>query len=338
MPPSSPSNFLNKHGYLLLLIPPIFVYLIANVLFEFSVKHDFAELTGAIGSLLSQQETDKLSLTLSEMRARYIWLSTVLLILVVCIYAAGLFGMTIYHSHTGKRLLIIVSIGTVLIVVGIGGLLIGAATQNALYQMVYKFSFSTLQASGLYQTPFISNIGKILFIINFLAIIVPNMAILAACSTLAPALDTKDDALTHLATQMRQLKGVLNAGSALLVSGILHMNAWLRWPGGLLMDQTTQTHLSEAVLAITMFWGATFTLMLITTYGPAASYLSTQARALVEQANRAGTIQDPQKWLQDHHFSITLGEQLPQISVILGPVLAGPIGSFLMSGSNAITQ
>ena len=33
-----------------------------------------------------------------------------------------------------------------------------------------------------------------------------------------------------------------------------------------------------------------------------------------------------------------LGEQLPQISVILGPVLAGPIGSFLMSSSNALTQ
>ena len=338
MSSSSTSNLLNKHGYLLLLIPPIFVYVIANVLFEFSVKHDFAELTTSIGSLLSQQDNDNLSLTLSEMRARYIWLATVLLNLVVCIYAAGLFGTTIYQSHTGKRFLTIVSIGILLIVIGIAGLLIGSATQNALYQMVYKFSFSTLQASGLYQTPFISNIGKILFITNILAIIVPNMAILAACSTLAPALDTKDDALTHLASQMRQLKSWLNASSALLVSGILHMNAWLRWPGGLLMDQTTQTQFSEAVLAITLFWGATFTLMLITTYGPAASYLSTQARMLVEKANRDGTIQDPQKWLQEHHFSITLGEQLPQISVILGPVLAGPIGSFLMSGSHSLGQ
>ena len=338
MSPSSTSNFLNKHGFLLLLFPPICVFLIANILFEFSVKHDFAELTGAIGSLLSQQETDKLSLTFSEMRARYIWLSTVLLNLVVCIYAAGLFGTTIYQSHRGKRLLIIVFIGIVLIVLGIIGLLIGAMTQNALYQMVYKSSLSTLQASGLYQTPFMSNIGTILLITNILAIIIPNIGILAACSTLAPSLDTHGDELSHLATQMRQLKGVLNAGSALLVSGILHMNAWLRWPGGLLMDQTSQTYFSGAVLAITMFWGATFTLMLITTYGPAASYLSTQARTLAEKAHQAGTIQDSQKWLQDHHFSITLGEQLPQISVILGPVLAGPIGSFLMSGSNALTQ
>ena len=338
MPSSSTSNFLNKHGYLLLLIPPILVYLVANVLFELSVKNDFAELTGAIGSLLQQQETDKLSLTLSETKARYIWLSTVLLNLVVCIYAAGLFGYTIYQCHRGKRLLIIVSIGVMLIVMGIVGLLIGAMTQTALYQMVYKFSLSTLEASGLYQASFMSNIKTILFITNILAIITPNMAFLAACSTLAPSLDTHGDKLSHLAIQMRQLKGVLNAGSALLVSGILHMNAWLRWPGGLLMDQTAQTYFSGAVLAITMFWGATFTLLLITTYGPAASYLSTQARILVEKASQAGTIQDPQQWLQDHHFSITLGEQLPQISVILGPVLAGPIGSFLMSSSNSFTQ
>ena len=332
------SKFLIKHGYLLLLIPPIGVYLIANVLFEYSVKHDFADLTSSIGSLLSNQDTDGLPLTLSEMRARYTWLSTILLNLVVCIYAAGLFGTTIYQSHRGKRLLIIVSIGILLIVMGIVGLLIGAVTQNALYQMVYKFSFSTLQISGLYQSQFLSNIGTILFITNILAIITPNMAILAFCSTVAPSLETHGDELSHLATQMRQLKGVLNAGSALLVSGILHMNAWLRWPGGLLMDPTTQTHFFGAVLAVTMFWGATFTLMLITTYGPAASYLSTQARTLAEKAHQAGTIQDPKQWLQDHHFSITLGEQLPQISVILGPVLAGPIGSFLMSSSNALTQ
>ena len=338
MPLSPPSNFFNKHGYLLLLIPPICVYLIANVLFEFSVKHDFSELTASIGSLLSQQDTDHLSLTLSETRARYIWLSTVLLNLVVCIYGAGLFGITIYQSHKGKRLFIIVSIGILLIAMGIVGLLIGAMTQNALYQIVYKFSFSTLQASGLYQAQFMLNIGTILFITNILAIIIPNMAILAACSTLAPSQRSDGDELSHLSTQMRQLKGVLNAGSALLVSGILHMNAWLRWPGGLLMDQTNQTYFSGAVLAVTMFWGTTFTLMLITTYGPAASYLSTQARALAEKASQAGTIQDPQRWLQDNHFSITLGEQLPQISVILGPVLAGPIGSFLMSGTNAFSQ
>ena len=320
------------------MIPPIGVYLIANVLFEYSVKHDFADLTTSIGSLLSNQNSDGLSLTLSEMRARYTWLSTILLNLVVCIYAAGLFGTTIYQSHKGKRLLTIVSIGILLIVMGIVGLLIGAVTQNALYQMVYKFSFSTLQASGLYQSQFLSNMGTILFITNILAIITPNMAILAFCSTVAPSLETHGDELTHLATKMRQLKGVLNAGSALLVSGILHMNAWLRWPGGILLDQATQTHFSGAVLAVTMFWGATFTLMLITTYGPAASYLSTQARTLAEKASQAGTIQDPQQWLQDHHFSITLGEQLPQISVILGPVLAGPIGSFLMSSSNAFSQ
>ncbi len=75
--------------------------------------------------------------------------------------------------------------------------------------------------------------------------------------------------------------------------------------------------------------------MLITTYGPAASYLSAQARTFAEEAQRTGTIQDPQRWLHDNHFSITLGEQLPQISVILGPVLAGPVGSFLMSHVSA---
>jgi len=214
---------------------------------------------------------------------------------------------------------------------GIASLFYSATTRNAMFELIYNFSFATLQAIGFYKTAFLNHVDALLAMTNTLAVIIPCIVLLAASSTLAPSLERNHDHLAHLTTQMRHLKGVLNAGSAILVGGILHMSAWLHWPADLLSDPTEQSALSGAVLSVTMFWGATFTLMLITTYGPATSYLSSQARNFAEQARRAGTIQDPRQWLHDNHFSITLGEQLPQISVILGPVLAGPIGSFLMS-------
>ncbi|WP_454061182.1 hypothetical protein [Candidatus Nitrospira salsa] len=331
MPISSTSIFLTKHGYLLLLFPPIFVYLLATILFELSLNTNVTKLPTTIGSHIAAQDLNALSFQLIEMKTRYIWFATTAVNLVVCLYAAVLCGTIIYRSHSGRRLIMVKAIGGALIMLGILSLLYSAMSRNSMFELIYHFSFSTLQATGFYTTAFLGRIDVLLALANTLAVIVPCIVLLAASSTLAPSSEKDGDELKHLTTQMRHLKGVLNAGSALLVGGILHMSAWLRWPAGLLLDPTEQSALSGATLSVTMFWGATFTLMLITTYGPAAGYLSSKARNFAEQAQRAGTIQDPQRWLQDNHFSITLGDQLPQISVILGPVLAGPLGSFLMS-------
>jgi len=325
------STLLTKHGYLLLLFPPIFVYILATILFELSLNTNVTKLPATIGSHIASQDLNALSFKLIEMKARYIWFATTVVNLIVCLYAAVLGGTIIYRSHSGRRLITIKAIGGVLIMLGIISLTFSAMTRNAMFELIYNFSFSILQTTGFYTTTFLGRIDVLLALTNTLAVIVPCIVLLAASSTLAPSLEKDNDKLAHLTSQMRHLKGVLNAGSALLVGGILHMSAWLRWPAGLLLDSTEQSALSGATLSVTMFWGATFTLMLITTYGPAAGYLSSQARSFAEQAQRAGTIQDPQRWLQDNHFSITLGDQLPQISVILGPVLAGPLGSFLMS-------
>ncbi len=331
MATSSSPTFLSKHGYWLLLIPPIFVYALASVLFELSMHTKSVEWVTILSTHIASQDFSPITSKLIEMKLRYIWFTTVLVNLVVCLYAASLGGIIIYRSHTRKRLITVTIIGSALIIFGLVSLMISSATGNAMYRLIYYFSFSTLQATGLYSTAFLNHVDMLLLLINTLAIIVPCIVLLAASSTLAPSPKQNQGGLAYLTKQMQYLKGVLNVGSALLVGGILHMSAWIRWPTGLLSDPVEQSALSGAVLAVTMFWGATFTLMLITTYGPAASYLSRQARKLAEQAQQAGTIKDPQRWLQDNHFSVTLGEQLPQISAILGPVLAGPIGSFLMS-------
>lgn len=331
MSKSSSSTFLAKHGYLLLLIPTISVYVFATILFELGFTTKLVELPTAIGAQIASQDLTKLTFKLVEMKTRYMWFATTVVQLVITIYTAALCSIIIYRSHSGKRLITIEVIGSVLIILGLASLIYSAITRNPMFELIYNFSFTALKTTGLYQAPFLSYVDRLLTLANTLAVIVPCLVLLAASSTLAPSLTHKHNALAHLTTQMRHLKGVLNAGSAMLVGGILHMSTWLRWPVGLLPDPTEQAALSGAVLSITMFWGATFTLMLITTYGPASSYLSAQARHAAEQAHRAGTIQDPQRWLHDNNFSQSLGEQLPQIAVILGPVLAGPVSSFLMS-------
>ena len=104
-PPSS--TCLQTHGYLFFLIPQIFVYVLASILFEFSMNKGIAELQASVRLLLAPSEDANVSLQLSDMRARYIWLTTVLVNFVVFTYATGLCGLIIYRSHPRGRLLTI---------------------------------------------------------------------------------------------------------------------------------------------------------------------------------------------------------------------------------------
>ncbi len=57
---------------------------------------------------------------------------------------------------------------------------------------------------------------------------------------------------------------------------------------------------------------------------------------MIKQEKQKGTIKDPQAWLKEHDLSITLGEQLLQIGIMLAPILAGPLGPLgsLVMGTN----
>ena len=201
-----------------------------------------------IGRHIASQDLGALSFALIEMKTRYIWFATTIVYLIVCLYATVLCGITIYRSHSGRRLHLVSIIGSTLIILGIIGLTYSAMTRDAMFELIYHFSFSTLSAIGFYQPTFLNRIDFLLSLSNILAVVVPCFVLLAASSTLAPSAQNKGDELIHLTTQMRHLKGVLNAGSALLVGGILQMSAWLRWPAGLLSDPTEQAALSGAVL------------------------------------------------------------------------------------------
>jgi hypothetical protein len=116
---------------------------------------------------------------------------------------------------------------------------------------------------------------------NVQSMIVPVVALLAACSTLAPPISGLSPDPKFYASQMKRLKEVLTAASAILVSGILHMGAWLRWPAALVADRAGQEAVLGTALAITLFWGVTFTLMLVATYLLAALILAKRAEALL---------------------------------------------------------
>jgi hypothetical protein len=65
---------------------------------------------------------------------------------------------------------------------------------------------------------------------------------------------------------MRQLKEIINASSVYLVFGILHMGGWLQWPPALATEQELARVLTELARAITIYWGVSFTLIIVASH------------------------------------------------------------------------
>ncbi len=336
MTPSAPSPA-SDYRFLLLIIPPVFILLLAIGLFEFSSNitvDDFHGLTKRLMHSTSEALEQPFNAThfLVEVKSRYIWLTTVVVALVAGIYAFILCTMIIYQCHSRSRLQVVTAIGMVFALSGVAFIWSLDETYT-LYRAVFGFSYDNLSQAGP------QRIGKhllryvmvVVSVVNVQSMIVPVVALLAACSTLAPTISGQAPDPKFYASQMKRLKEVLTAASAILVSGILHMGAWLRWPAALVSDKAGQEAVLGTALAITLYWGVTFTLMLVATYLPAALLLARRAEALLLERPSKSAEPEPDQWLKDHGLFLSLQDHFPQFGLILAPLLASPLSSLLIA-------
>ena len=336
MTPPAPSPA-SDYRFLLLIIPPVFILLLAAGLFEFSSNitvDDFHGLTNRLMHSNSDSTDQVFSATgfLVEVKSRYIWLTTVVLALVAGLYAFMLCAMIIYQCHPRPRLLVVTAIGTGFALSGV--VLIWTLDEtHTLYRAIFGFSYDNLRQAGPQRIGehLLRYVMVVVSVVNVQSMIVPVVALLAACSTLAPPISGLSPDPKFYASQMKRLKEVLTAASAILVSGILHMGAWLRWPAALVADRAGQEAVLGTALAITLFWGVTFTLMLVATYLPAALLLARRAEALLLERSPAANELDPDKWLKDHGLFLSLQDHFPQFGLILAPLLASPLSSLLIA-------
>ncbi|MBK9307391.1 MAG: hypothetical protein IPM58_09975 [Nitrospira sp.] len=335
MTPTAASSA-SDYRFLLLIIPPVFILLLAIGLFEFSANitvDNFHTLTNWLMHSTPGDPDQPFSATpfLVETKSRYIWLTTVVLVLVAGLYAFLLCAMIIYQCHRGTRLVIVTAIG---IVFALGGVIFMWALDEShtLYRAVFGFSYDNLSRAGSQRISehLLHYVMVVVSTVNVQALIVPVVALLAACSTLAPPVSGQPDPKFY-ASQMKRLKEVLTAVSAILVSGILHMGAWLRWPAALVADKAGQEAVLGTALAITLFWGVTFTLMLVATYLPAALALAKRAEALLLERPCEAAEPGLEQWLKDHGLFLSLQDHFPQFGLILAPLLASPLSSLLIS-------
>jgi hypothetical protein len=320
----------SRHAYLCVALGPLAVVALATVGFEW-VSPSGPDTRFAAVPYLSAPALAPLSApaVFNEASARYAWLTTVLLNVVVSLLAVACFA-TVVRRTLARRHWRAAGVGAIsLCAVGILGLVIATEVGSALSRLLYAFTYDALVASGRFSAFFLNRVFVMISIVNTLAVVAPVCALVACSGIVVSDRESRED-LADLRLRTRSLRETVNAAGALLVTGILHMGAWLRWSAALVPEKSAREGIEQFVLAVTVFWGLTFSLMIVVAFLPSMMILRSRALAW-HFASPDHRDEDPEKWLTRHGLKFSMGGQLPQVAVILAPLLAGPAASLFNS-------
>jgi len=311
---------------MLFILPPLLVYFFASFLFELSVD-PANPIIPKILKVVKIEAAADLKYALIELKARYLWLSSALLNTVIPI-SAIIFSIATIRSYVkGSKLVWTVIIVSLLCIGNLSYLLYSAKIRNALYNLIYGFTYDMLTESTLFSRVFLWRVYEIISSVNILAAITPMFLLLAISGTLGPVPLHEDP--FHLALRLKRLKELVNVASLFLVFGMLHMNMWLSWSASLVKDLALKSELSNVAWSISAYWGVAFTVVLAVTYVPTTIYLQNRAREHLCEGELSMGIKEAEQWLNDHGFSFTLNNQIFQCISILAPFLAAPVGGAL---------
>ncbi|HEX9918828.1 MAG TPA: hypothetical protein VGA87_06660 [Pyrinomonadaceae bacterium] len=137
----------------------------------------------------------------------------------------------------------------------------------------------------------------------------------------------------ELRNHLRLLRGLLYAGAAALVIGVLRLAATLHWGGDFWTDNSPAgEEVSKLTTGIVSSLGISYTLALTSMYVPTVLVLSARARALAK--NESPDKQE--EWLKNHGLTLSYLGYLPRLLALLGPILVGPVGTALSKLGNLL--
>lgn len=314
--------------YLAFAALPISIYVLAMVIFEQGSFGSMA-LESKLAAITHAAKERSALMLFTEGRLRVLWLSSVLIYYILAVAAIVTSIMVLHRSLTPKGFRQALALWTVLSCVGFGHLAYAASDDMAL-GAIFRFTFESLQSSTVYEPRELAHIRNMVHVVNLLSATAPFAIALAAAACLTPvvAADPRQY-LQRIADRSQQLKTMVNLGAALLVAGVLHMQAWLRWPIVFVGDDKLANAMNDWGLAMTTFIGSVFSLMIGSIYICCAKVLAKRAEASLRQLPADALDSSPEDWLGKHGFSSELIQQIPQILAIFAPLLAGPVGAAL---------
>lgn len=316
-----------EFGCLLFAFAPVGVLLTAIVVFELG-GFGLSTIPGKLAHQISAFDRG-IVMELSELRARTVWLTAVI------VYYAIAVAVMIVSIHTIRLNLSRQCFRYFGAIIGLLGILsvayfvFGTLRENGV-TAIFRLTYGVLEASGYFSPLQLGVILGLVSVVNLIATVVPFAIILAGSSSMAPFEELPPDEVLHfIEARFSHLKNAVNLGSAMLLIGVLHMLAWLRWPVVFLGQGKLTEEFVNWSLTLSMYWGAVFSLMVIALYIPCT--LALYARAKREFNRNFPTSEHQELWsyLQTFGISREPMRQLPQVIAMLAPFIGGSLGASL---------
>lgn len=305
---------------------PFVTLVLAKALFEL-LAFNFLDFNQVLIQRSSELNEFSSAVKLNEMKARLLWLSSVLAYFFINTVFALFIWKALRNLAIKEKLLFIV-IAVVITVFEIGYLLNAEPAESPIAS-IFSFTFDVLSGSGLYTLNQLTVINKTLDVINLLGFMVVPFGLMAGCCIMHDIPTANQRSAEYFLNRSRQLKKLMAGGSAIMVIGVIHMQLWLNWPLALLEEPKAIAQLESLTFLVCQYWGLCYSLIIAALYLPAASYLSDEARLALLQGDNEEAKQDPGVWLKKNNMIFSPLASLPQIIAVIAPMLVGPLGSTL---------
>ncbi len=300
-------------------IAPLLTIVVGKTLFE-RLAFDFPQLSSGMTDYFAGMGGNvPVSATLLESKARMLWMTAVLLYFFV---NAGYFSFlwNTLKKNANDNLTLLLVITGLISAVEIYYLSVITPSQSPI-KNIFHFTFDALSASTLVSPNNLLAIQITLNIINLLAIIVVPLTIVTCCGIIGQSSDNIKD----LEIRFNQLKDLIKGSSAIMITGIIHMQLWLSWPLGLMSDFDEIKSLKEVILTVIQYWGICYSLTIAALYLPVSSHLRNLARNRCKDLDGETGLAKLPPWLDDNPGVQSASARIPQLVAILGPMLVGTL-------------
>jgi hypothetical protein len=249
-----------------------------------------------------------------------VWAATAFLYLVVGCGALGFLVHLLRSRVRGRAALPFLALAALLGVVGVAHLIRVDSARQPLSAIFY-LTFDSLQRTTLLEATRLAGLRRVLDVINLMSVVVPAVfcAFLPA-SLLRPPQGWTGEVLAARIKDGRQFGAI---ASTFLVTGVLHMYAWMQWSAVLLMRK----ELAPLATSVVFYWSCVFTTMIAALYIPLLVILHAKAETLIDRL--AVPVEGRRQWLSDHGLSYSAIAQLPQLAAIFAPLLSAPFSQLL---------
>lgn len=322
-------DLLNRNAYILIALVPVAIYIMSYCLFEINAASSL-KIKTMIVEAIKEHGVSPTS-TIIEYKSRILWLSSSLLSITAYLIALTWSVLIVRRCCRRINLIKLAVVGLAIMTLTL--LQIGRAnSESAMFNTIFDTTYQALKVSPLITESFLQKVLIIINTINVLAAVTPVFILIAICSTISSPIEEGVPKLEFFIKRMNYLNQGIMIGSAVLLFGIIHMDAWMQWPTSMFDEEAVLNKVAvNAFAAISQYWGISFTLLLVCLYSSAAIYWQAQTRvALIAMESDI----DISQYLEDNGFTVSWQKHALQLGAMLTPFLAG---SFSVAGRDLLS-